>query len=330
MRGETVVLTVVLIEEPNLPEVNTLIRQLPDFVEIITFNTIYNLPYCSILIYLTMKIKNPISKIVLFAVAIIYLASCSQASGNRESTKSKDISSGYNEAANAPVPNQTNVQQMLRTAMLKFRVTDVQKSTNQIEKMARFHGGYVAQSMFNIEETESLIKKRNTDSAEEIKKLIPRNHIEVFVLNSKLDTFLEKVEKMVDHLEYRHLTAFDKQIETTTAEAPTKTEDGNANNYQVYDRSAGINTKYARVTMDIYQTPVVKKWIIPNPDSFEVARGGFWEDFVSSIKSGGRGIGMAFNFIVALWPIWIFGLLIYFIIKKRKTLFPFAKKSKKD
>lgn len=245
-------------------------------------------------------------------VAIIAVFAACHQSENKSISSMADVGS---ERSAVPEPNQTNVQKMLRTASLKFRVKDVQKSTNQIEKMARYHGGYVAQSIFNIDEVEKLIKKKSTDSAEEIKKLVPQNHIEVFVLNTQLDTFLDKIQGMVDHLEYRHLTAYDKTIENTTA--PSEGSVGNTANAFAVANGQQVNTKYARVSMDIYQTPVVKKWTIPNPDSFEVARGGFGEDFVNSLKSGWRGLGIGFNVLISLWPLLLFALGGYWWYKRR-------------
>ena len=206
--------------------------------------------------------------------------------------------------------------EMLREAEMRFRVKDVQKTTATFEKMAVSHGGYVAKSMYDIEESETIIKKLSTDSAQEIKQLRQSNHMEVFVLNTKLDSFLDRVKPWVDHLEYRHLTA------TEMVELP-KHSDGQGNFAATelpfaQDKWQSINKKFSRVIMDFYQTPVTQKWTIPNPDSFEVARGGFWDDFGSSFKAGWRGVTMAFNYFISFWPLWVIVLLVFFWVKRRK------------
>lgn len=269
--------------------------------------------------------KSNKTTILLSAIAIIVfgLVACNSASTARginikSPAENKMTSEGA--AVETTTPNQTDLTKMLRNASMKFRVKDVQQTTLKVEKMSRQHGGYVAQSIFNIEEAESLVKKKSTDSATEIKKLIPRNHLEVFVLNTQLDSFLDRLAPMVDYLEFRHLTALDQQIEKQTPNSTSfKDENHQANNMYVANNLA-VNAKYARVVMDIYQTPIVKKWTIPNPDSFDVARGGFWEDFINSLQVGARGIGLAINFFVSLWPIWFIALLSYLLFKSKLGL----------
>jgi hypothetical protein len=267
-----------------------------------------------------------------------------------------DVAAPASESHTAPTPNQTDVTKMLREASLKFRVKNVNDVTGTIEKMTVRNGGYVAQSMYDIEESENIIRKVSTDSAEEVKKLLQRNHMEVFVLNSKLDTFLDGIAKLVDHLEFRHITAYDVNMESAS-EAADKYVSGSsdaANNgslsfsvtdeaksetepktgYKSYNWASSpapsdmkLRKKFARVTMDIYQTPIVKKWTIPNPDSFEVARGGFFSDFGSSLKTGLRGLAFFFNYLVSLWPLILviaIGIVFWKRRKKGLNIWPFS------
>ncbi|MBS3914233.1 MAG: hypothetical protein KG003_07015 [Bacteroidetes bacterium] len=283
----------------------------------------------------------------------VFIAACNESS----KTRYLDIAKPASETQTSPVPNQTDVTKMLREASLKFRVKNVNDVTGTIEKMTIRNGGYVAQSMYDIEESENIIRKVSTDSAEEVKKLLQRNHMEVFVLNSKLDSFLDGIAKLVDHLEFRHITAYDVNMESASDAADkyvsgtnTSTKNGTIS-YSVTDESksepeqktsfkshqwasspapadAKLRKKFARVTMDIYQTPVVKKWTIPNPDSFEVARGGFFSDFGSSLKTGWRGLALFFNYLVSLWPLILVlaaGIVFWKRRKKGLKLFSFKK-----
>ncbi len=267
-----------------------------------------------------------ILKLMLYAFGMAaMLVACNNASNTAE--RSYDIAKAEPSATkqSAP-PTQTDVTKMEREASLRFRVKDVIQSTGRLEKMAKKHGGYVAQSMYDIDESETLIKSLNTDSASEIKKLEPRNHLELYVLNTKLDSFLDELKPMVDHLNYRHLSA--TQPETVNYSAPAEKDkelvNEAKNNYVQLPSNTGLRSKYALVIMDIYQTPIVKKWVIPNPNSFEVARGGFWEDFVSSVKAGGRGLLIFLNMIVALWPFILIGIIVWIVVRRRmgKSIIP--------
>ena len=269
--------------------------------------------------------------LALCIAAVFAVLSCSNNTG---SSSRKDIQALDVAAPNSQQPSQTNVTKMEREAELKFRVKDVGQSTGILEKMAVANGGYVAKSFFDIDESETLIKKLSTDSAQEIKKLNQRNHLEVFVLNSKLDSFLDKIKPLVDHLEFRHVSANDVVMESShekdksaaggTVYADYSLDSVSANHFKantnswVSPKTTVLKTRFARVTMDIYQTPVVKKWVIPNPDSFEVARGGFWEDFVASLKTGMRGTMIFFNLLVSFWPLWLL-LVLGWYLWRRKT-----------
>jgi hypothetical protein len=277
------------------------------------------------------------------AAAMVFAVSCSRSA---ESNSAYDFAKHEREPT--PAPSQTDVTKMLREANLKFRVKSVKDATSILEKMAVGHGGYVAQSMYDIEESENIIRKMTTDSAEEVKKLYQRNHMEVFVLNTRLDSFLDGLNRLVDHLEFRHITAYDVELEgaqSAVANAENgafhnKTEGANesmkvtanANSFVAAPtpKDTRLRKKYARVTMDIYQTPVVKKWTIPNPDSFEVARGGFFDDFGASFRAGWRGTTIFFNYLVSFWPVWLLASVVVVWWKRRRkglTLLSVFKKS---
>lgn len=249
---------------------------------------------------------------IIFSVVLLAVA-CNNASQESRSNKYLDRAEAVTEET--PVPNQTDVTKMIREANLRFRVKEVQQATSVLEKMAVAHGGYVARSMYDIRESETIIKKISTDSSQEIKKLYQSNNMVVFVLNTQLDTFLDKVKTLVDHLEYRHITAFDNHIE----ESPEPKLNNRPADFASPNNWLTANKKkYSKITMYFYQTPVIKKWTIPNPDSFEVARGGFWDDFASSVKSGWRGTTMFFNYMVSFWPLAFLTLVLYIVIRRKR------------
>jgi len=287
-----------------------------------------------------MKI-TPFIQFTFAIVAISFLGiGCNQSSRESDRLGIASKSLAPESPSESKAPSQTDVTKMQREAALQFRVKDVIKTTGVLEKMTVRHGGYVAKSYYDIEESESLIKKLSTDSAQEIKKLDQRNHMEVFVLNTNLDSFLNQISPLVDHLNYRHLSANDEPMEdahsnssnylnSTATDKKTVIQNDATEAYQKRVSNT-LKSKFARVTMDIYQTPVIKKWTIPNPDSFEVARGGFWEDFVSSVKQGWRGVSIFFNYIVSIWPLFLLAAgFMGYARKRNKTWNPLSLLRKK-
>jgi hypothetical protein len=280
------------------------------------------------LILMNMK-KGTIKTTFWFAVAVIIFCACSESS-NRTSRNDVAVKDEMKQEKIMETPSHTDVKKMERSAELSFRVKDVNSATGLLEKLTVAHGGYVAKSNYDVDEVETLIKKVSSDSAEEIKKLEQRNHLELYVLNSKLDSFLDRIKPLVDHLNYRHLSANQFIAETKTQQNAVEydyskeaNKNGNvssSNQFIAPNDAIMKRSKFASVSMDIYQTPVVKKWMIPNPDSFDVARGGFWEDFLSSVKTGGRGILGFINFLVPLWPLFLLFSVFWIIWRKRKNL----------
>lgn len=256
-----------------------------------------------------MKNKHIPLHAALILLGVVSLMSCSNRSESTQDYAPQPGSASRKEEADAAVVRQ-DVTRMEREASLRFRVKDVKKSTSVLEKMAVKHGGYVSVSNFEIEEEEVLIRSVSVDSAREVRKLNQSNHIEVFVLNTKLDSFLDQVGPLVDHLNYRRISAYDAAMESSHGENTAEKPAGGV-------KLKALRSQYARITLDIYQTPVVRQWIIPNPDSIEVARGGFWDDFRASLASGGKGILQFINGLVSLWPLWLILFTAWLLLRKK-------------
>lgn len=247
-------------------------------------------------------------KAILIATATI-LFSCARNNNTAPYAGNQDAASEKQKEIAPKLTRETDVQKMQRQAQLKFRTKDAQKSTLQIEKLTRQHGGYVAQSNFDVTESESLIKPYTQDSSIEIKKLYQRNEMIVYVLNTKLDSFLAAVSPIVEHLEYRYISATEMARETKSAAE---------NNSTKYNYSSAADVEFCYVNLYFYQSPIVKKWIVPNPNSFEAARGGFFTNVGENIQMGWHNLGIFVGYFMSLWPIWML-ILLFWVWWRRKN-----------
>lgn len=253
-------------------------------------------------------------------VLVAAAGACSNRAENRtdEARAASEMEPAYDKAKSTGSPDVTKMQ---REAELRFRVKDVHLTTIALERMAASFGGYVAVSNYEVEEEDAVVSKISRDSAREVRKLLQRNHMEVFVLNAGLDSFLSRLAPMADHLAYRRITAHHAGIEAGRGALSDHPENAKPGIMQI---------RYARVVMDFDQPAIVKKWVIPNPDSLDAAKGGIAEDLVNALKSGWAGLMAFVSGLLAFWPLWLLLSMAWLVIRRRwgkKPLWlPFAAK----
>lgn len=244
------------------------------------------------------------------AVLLVIVAAagaCSNHANNTadEARAASGMEPAYEKAKSTGSPDVTKMQ---REAELRFRVKDVHLTTIALERMAMAFGGYVAVSNYEVEEEEAVISKLGRDSAREVRKLLQRNHMEVFVLNSGLDSFLSRLAPMADHMAYRRITAHHSGIEAGRGASSDSPENA---------KPGALQIRYARVVMDFDQPAIVKKWVIPNPDSLDAAKGGIADDLVHSLKTGWAGLMAFVSGTLAFWPLWLLLFSVWFVIRRR-------------
>ncbi len=104
-------------------------------------------------------------------------------------------------------------REFIRTADVRFRVKDVRKSTNAIEKLATQAGGFVT----NSDLQSSIVEKRQTrtskDSMTEVTRFHVENAITIRVPSVKLDTVMNAIAAQVDFLDSRHIKADDAALD---------------------------------------------------------------------------------------------------------------------
>ena len=240
----------------------------------------------------------------------------------------------------------------IRTADLKFKVENVVKSSDWIQRIVTKRHGYITSSSLSSEISYSTSVKFNEDSLLESVCYITTNTVSLRITNGQLDSLLDDIGKLSVFLNYRNLKSEDAKIqvyaqslsekrdkkytetlkkETTKHTAPLdqkitlqdklleKQENADNSRLDTYYLSDKIN--YSTVVLDLYQKEQLVSEVVP---AFPVTEP-FTPSFPSELKNSFVG---GFNFlkgflllITRCWLLLLLLLIIALILKKTKTSF---------
>ncbi|MFN8436041.1 MAG: DUF4349 domain-containing protein [Cytophagales bacterium] len=288
-----------------------------------------------------------------FVVLVCFsiLTSC----GKKEEASSADttateVGTGYVASSAAKEPENESQRKFIRTADLKFRVKNVEKSTYNIEDITRHFGGFVTYT--NLETTISNVDliKLSKDSSLETTHFEVKNHITIRVPNTKLDTTLKVIAQNIDFLDYRIIKAEDvaldilsnkltqnrnsqsgskllteidqkgrKLKETNDALENVEYKQEKYDNAKIANLSLMDKVMFSTIDIQIYQRDQVKNVVLPNLKNIEEYEPNFFLKLWDSIKTGCNWLENVVLFVTQFWAV-ILSLLALYIVFKRYIL----------
>jgi len=299
--------------------------------------------------------KNQIK--LIFVVFIIILASsCGKSIQTKDTNNSEKSSALKSEVANeesvvasdssvstadiisskaAKLSKIDSVRKFIRTAEIEFQVSNVFKSTQEIEQRATSMGGFVTNSDLQNEIINSKTKEISDDSSIIIKEYIVKSSLTIRIPREKMDSFLISLSPMVLFIHKRNVTSEDvhlshlsmeleqlrnqnftnetRQINSkglinrqASLEAQAKADEAKINQLVIMDK-----VMYSTINISIYEHSKVKyeKFQNLNEDQFEPS---FGSRFIHSLAIGLIIIEEIFLLAIKLWGIIAMGLIIYF------------------
>jgi hypothetical protein len=271
-----------------------------------------------------------------FLLSLLLIA-CSNSSRTTqtEPAYSSDSASSMKEAANASGsvamdPKYDRGRKVIRKAYARFRTKDVLNNSITIEQNAAKLGGYVSYTNMVNSTDETRISTINSDSALEVRKMSFSNHLVLHVPHKKLDSFWTLLKPVIEILDSRKIEA------NTLVAAPKNTTEAASIEQKAKIALQDVNTiytaengntvesnddllSYARIELDIYQLPVIKKSIISNTESIDQYKPSIGRRIWNAILDGASYL---LEFILALIHGWPLVLLIiagaWFLRKKLK------------
>jgi hypothetical protein len=253
-------------------------------------------------------------------------------------------SSLYANSSAAVEKNSDPKRKFVRTAELKFRVKNVVNSTSQIEDVTVKEGGFVAFTNLssNIDYIDT--KKISADSILETTHYTVSNIMTLRVPNTKLDTTLRQVAKLIDFLDYRIIKAEDVALVIESNEnamkraEKTETIFHSTQNQKAGKRglsyekvieqqelaaSAKFNNKslydqihFSTIELNIYQRSTIQRELIANEHNISEWEPSFGSKILDSLSLGWTILEVIFLFLLKIWALIVIGVAFFIFWKK--------------
>lgn len=295
---------------------------------------------------------NTVPKISLAILLVALAYSCKNADNSENALESKEVSSEMTENASvisssAAVEPKKNNRKFVRTADIKFKVNNVEKSTGIIEDATTKFGGFVTYTNLQSTILEEDKTKISPDSSLVSAKFKVENTITIRVPNTKLDTVIKTIATQIGFLNYRIIKADDVTLQMLTNKMAQKRSSisekriataidskGKKLN-QIIDAEGNLDAKkeandaktienlsledqvnFSTLSLQIYQDESVKQQMVANEKSINTYRPNIGLQIWDSIKTGWFMLENIISFIVVLWPFALIGTLGFWGYKK--------------
>lgn len=235
-------------------------------------------------------------------------------------------------------------RKIIRTADIKFKSTNVAKSTYAIENAVSKFGGFVTFTDLNSQIIEKSEVKIAQDSILEITKYTVLNDMTIRVPNTKLDTVIKIIAKEIDFLDSRQIKADDvslqilanqlaqvrknahatrlenaidtkgkKVTEISNAEEDLEAKKQENDEKKLDNLSLKDKVDFSTLSLQLYQNESIKKDIKPSEKMF---RQGFGLKIVDGLQFGWYLIEDMITFIIQFWSLIVLSLLGFILYKK--------------
>ena len=308
-------------------------------------------------------------KKILWLIMVIVLVFIACNNQDKRKEISLEIDKISLDSTNAPVTNQTannnaieygsiisskaaiissidSTKKFIRIAQIKSKVSNVVKSTLNIENATVKHGGFVTSSLLQSNTNKTEVVEKNNDSLQENIYYTTTSIITCRVPNNKLDALLKDIAKNLVFIDYRNVKAEDVTLDFTKNNLIQKrTDDYKKRLNKIADHNAtkpsdisniadGIIAKqqqqddamldklikldaieYSTVTVEIYQPESIVQHTIVNSNSNKY-RPSFIANSWKSIKCGWQVVLNFVVFMLQIWPLILLGFLALVVYKK--------------
>lgn len=290
-----------------------------------------------------------ISKIYLLGLAMALLQGCG---ANYEKSKQEEMATNAvaDSVASPLVPSVAakvtqidSLRKFIRTADIKFKVKNVERSTYRIEDIINDSKGFVINTRLNSRINYTNEFRIKEDSVLKRTYFTVENYITFRVPNTLLDTTLKQIAMQIDYLDHRMIKAEDvsfkalknklsekrfnkheqrltKAINTNKAKDIVAAEDNLFNKQEQADENAIANLElndqieYSTVELLIYQDEQMRQEKLFSEFKQPSYKPSFGKEFTESVKFGWELIEFIFLVIVKIWPVILIVLgLLYFI-----------------
>lgn len=289
------------------------------------------------------------SKIVLISIIVLTLSACkkTETAGNgfADSNYAVDSTAIVSDSISMAATQNVKDKQFVKTAEVDMEVKDVYDATISIEKQLKSIGGFVTNSKMEAQIVSENTYNTSDESAILIRKFQNQNKMRVRVPTERLGEFLDFINDKKLFLNSRIISAEDVTANIklakmeTERQAKTKAnisqlkagkdkvnlndENMSESNLQKYsDEILNDNLKYS--TVDIFpkepKTSVAKIPIVNTKNIDNEYKYNFFYDAKNAFVEGFYLIQQIFVFAISIWPVILILGLVFFFLRRKKTV----------
>lgn len=279
-------------------------------------------------------------KYLIYCVVAIAISACNKENKSYEATSDAT-------APNLEISDTTLTEKIIKTADMRFRVKEVQKTKEKLADLVKAEGGTLAE--FSIQSNVERFEKvgYSADSLLELTSYRVEGSIVAKVPSEKLDAFTNKVAGMAVFVDHQSMKMDDQSISYLSNKLKNqnrveavaqlnKHANKKSNNVEtalnlkddyidkkIENLSIDSRVKYSDITLNFYQDNTVKKLVVGN-DNLADYRPGFFRRLGLNIQNGWVIFKEFILIISNLWMLVVLVLAGYFAFryyrKKRKSV----------
>lgn len=266
----------------------------------------------------------------------------SAAADQKEAVGKKSYSAPTSLSSSAAVEKSIDGMRFMRTADVKFQVSNVTEATYHIEDVTNEYGGFVTYTNLHSTVTSHEAVPVSADSSLDITNYTVENDITLRVPNKRLDSALRAMSGLVEFLDHRLIVATDvanqtlsnemtekrnkeyeqrvlkqvdtkamKQEEATAAQDKALQSREAADNARLAALSLDNQVKYSTVHMLIYQTQSSRKVKVCDEANIERYKPSLLIQLRDAVVEGWEAFAAV---VVAVAHLWMFILLVVIVV----------------
>lgn len=275
--------------------------------------------------------------------AILFLVACNNGSPDTKHETSGAAADSAATAGYAGFPD-LPAKQIIKTADLECRVSDIHQAVVQLEQLVNNLNGLVAESNLQNEITSVNAFSYSHDSLKQVKVYSPRAQLTLKVPVQYLDSVVHTLSSLASFTTHRVLKQTDVSLQylsnTLRNEAVNNTapktiaatsKNMAAIQYQDDKLNKAIDRKienlqilndiaYATITVALFQPQQADVQVIVNPDA--ISRAGFGAELGNAVLQSLFTVREVLVFFVQLWPLLLAAAVVVNLYKKRQKLLP--------
>lgn len=290
---------------------------------------------------------NALNALLSVTFSVLLLFACKNSSAER-ATSSKTNSESVNSTTEKNADAGALERKFIKTTDMKFRVDDVQRSTDIIEKTIKKAGGFVSKMQLESDVTEKKSSKLSLDSIIETTKFLVSNTITIRVPSQNLDRALDTIVKQIRFLDSKNITQDDVSLQILSNQLKsernsnsnkriTKAIDAKGKNLEkIVDAEKNVlenenqqdetfvnnlnlddQVNYSTLSFNIYQREKILQEKFLDISDIDTFRPHFGIQIWESLTQGWWFLEATICFIFRLWSVFLIAIFGYMVYKNR-------------